>query len=276
MSDWLRPLKVLAKRKKPVWFIREAWDSMELFFRASRMPLVTRLHPWFRADRNDARWLPVNQDLELPDSVPLPITLLDRFIEESSKRVIVDTCPCRTIEGCKNYPVDIGCIFVGEATVEGLLPLVARQASIEEAKAHARRAVASGLVPVVGKVRLDNSLIRVRDRGKLLTICFCCECCCVTSFFEHMSLEDLDPIFPRLDGIKMEVTEECNGCGLCAKNCFIKAITVPFGKAQISDYCRACGRCATVCPKNAIKIRIEDPDYLEKSYQRIRQYVDHT
>jgi ferredoxin len=41
----------------------------------------------------------------------------------------------------------------------------------------------------------------------------------------------------------------------------------------MGDYCRACGRCANICPNDAIEIRIDDPDFLEKSYRRIRKQV---
>lgn len=277
MSDVARPFKILAKRKKPVWLIQKAWNSLEIFFQASHLPLVTRIHPWFRADKTDARWLPVNEDLELPESTPVPLALLDRFIEESCQRVIIDACPCRMFEGCKNHPWDIGCLFLGAQSMDGFFPLVAKKATVEQAKAHARKAIEAGLVPAMGKVRLDNSLIRVRDKGKLMTVCFCCDCCCISGFFKHLPLKDIEPIFPRLDGIVVEVnTEKCNGCGKCAKHCYTEAITVPYGKAQISQYCRACGRCATACPQDAIKIRIEDPEYIDKAYERIRQYVDVT
>ena len=37
--------------------------------------------------------------------------------------------------------------------------------------------------------------------------------------------------------------------------------------------CRACGRCATICPNNAIKITIDDPQFLEKTIERIGSYV---
>ncbi|HEY5531952.1 MAG TPA: 4Fe-4S binding protein, partial [Candidatus Anoxymicrobiaceae bacterium] len=36
----------------------------------------------------------------------------------------------------------------------------------------------------------------------------------------------------------------------------------------------ACGRCATVCPNDAIKVSVDDPDFLEKCYKRISSYVD--
>ena len=45
------------------------------------------------------------------------------------------------------------------------------------------------------------------------------------------------------------------------------------GKAVIGEYCRACGRCATVCPEDAIDVRIDDPEFLENAYDRIRSYV---
>jgi len=77
----------------------------------------------------------------------------------------------------------------------------------------------------------------------------------------------------KLDGISIEVSEDCTGCGTCAEQCFISAIEVVDGKAIIGEYCRACGRCATVCPDQAIRVSIDDPDFLEKSYQRIRAHV---
>ena len=84
----------------------------------------------------------------------------------------------------------------------------------------------------------------------------------------------LEPMLSRLDGISIEVTEDCTGCGTCADQCFIQAIQVREGRAVIGEYCRACGRCATVCPDQAVHISIDDPGFLEKSYQRIRAHVE--
>lgn len=50
-------------------------------------------------------------------------------------------------------------------------------------------------------------------------------------------------------------TEECIGCGLCAKDCVAFHIEIKDGKAQINDgACIYCGHCEAVCPQNAIRL----------------------
>ncbi len=144
-----------------------------------------------------------------------------------------------------------------------------------EAKERTAQAVAAGLVPIVGKARLDNFFFGVKDRGRMITTCFCCECCCVTRYTRLLPQEVVDPIFPRLEGVSLEVTEACKGCGKCVEQCYMRAIRLEGGRAVIGEYCRACGRCADLCPQHAVSIAIEDPDFLEKVYSHIRAYVKH-
>lgn len=48
-------------------------------------------------------------------------------------------------------------------------------------------------------------------------------------------------------------SEECIGCGLCIKDCFVKDIELINGKANISnEKCMKCGHCIAVCPKGAV------------------------
>jgi UDP-glucose 4-epimerase len=238
----------------------------------TRIPLIHRVHPWIRHDKSNIRWLPINQDIQMPENAPMPLQLLDRLIEEASHRVIIEYCGCRRGFRCENYPPEIGCLMMGESALE-IKRYPKREVGVDEAKAHARRAVEAGLVPVVGKARIDNFIFGVKDRSRLLTVCFCCECCCITRFTRFEPLRHLDPIFPRLDGIEVTVTERCKGCGKCVDHCYIRAITLREGKAIIGDYCRACGRCATVCPSKAIEVRMKDPEFLEKAYLKIRSHV---
>lgn len=240
----------------------------------TRLPLAQKLHPWLREDLTDMRWLPINQDIELPQNAPLPVDLVDRFIEEASHRVIAAYCGCRAGFGCKDYPVDIGCLLLGDSAME-IKRYGCREVSVEEAKKHLRKAVEAGLVPVVGKARVDNFIYGVKDRKRLLTVCLCCECCCVTRFTALSPVEMLEPLFPRLDGVTVEVVGECSGCGKCVEKCYIQAIEIKGGRAHIGEYCRACGRCASACPNGAISISIRDPEFLDKAYQRIRSYVDY-
>ena len=44
---------------------------------------------------------------------------------------------------------------------------------------------------------------------------------------------------------------KCTVCGLCVKNCQVKAIIIK-GKAVITDKCVGCARCISICPEQAI------------------------
>jgi UDP-glucose 4-epimerase len=239
---------------------------------AFRLPGLDRVHPWLRKDKSDIRWIPINADIVMPVDAPVPLEILYRIIDEASHRVIVDYCGCRTAWKCSHYPHDIGCLMMGEDALE-ITRFPFHEVGPAEAREHAARAAGAGLVPIVGKARADNYIFGVKDRARLLTVCFCCECCCVTRFTRYLPVRSLDPIFPRLEGISMTVTDRCRGCGKCVEGCYIKAIEVHGNRAVISDICRGCGRCAAICPQKAIEVRIEDPDFVDKTCSRIRSYV---
>ncbi|HEY5527813.1 MAG TPA: 4Fe-4S binding protein [Candidatus Anoxymicrobiaceae bacterium] len=256
------------------WIMRSGIRFVQNMWYLAKLPFAATRHPWTRSDKNDIRWLPINEELQVGEDMPVPIDLLLRFIEEASHRIVFDFCPCRFGEGCEQYPIDIGCLLMGESALESPSS-ISHEASVEEARALAMRAVEAGLVPVVGKAKVDNFIFGIKDRARLLTVCFCCECCCFLSCTRRIPLETLESAFPRLSGISIEVTDACKGCGKCVEHCYIGAIEVTDKRAKIDDYCRACGRCANICPNDAIEIRIDDPDFIEESYRRIRKRVDY-
>jgi UDP-glucose 4-epimerase len=237
------------------------------------LPLVNRWHPWLRQDRTDMRWLPINQDIKMPEDTPMPLAVLDRIIEQASHRAIIEYCGCRKGFHCKDYPVEIGCLLMGDSALEAKrFPF--REVGVDEAKAHARRAAEAGLVPIVGKARVDNYIFKIKDRHRLLTVCFCCECCCVTRFSAFAPLEYIQPTQPHLESVTISLDpDKCKGCGKCVEKCYVQAITLVDKKAVISEYCRACGRCATVCRNEAIEIQLTDPEFVDKTIERIRSYV---
>jgi UDP-glucose 4-epimerase len=244
---------------------------VDAMIRISKLP-GAGLHPWLWPSKTDMRWLPINEDIQLGEDMPMPITILDRLIEETSHRMIYDYCGCRLAYDCKDYPVETGCLMMGDSAA-GANPDFCHEVDADEAKEHVRKAVDAGLVPLVGKARLDNSLFAIRDTGHLLTVCLCCECCCLTKYMSNAPLKYLDPMFRPLEGVTIEVTEECEGCGNCVEKCYIKAIEIIDEKAVIGPYCRSCGRCATVCASDAIKVTLDDPAFVDKAIERIRSYV---
>ena len=255
------------------WLGRGGIRAAELLTMAvTRLPGIDRVHPWVRPDKTDMRWLPINEDIVMPEDTPLPLAVVDRLIEEASHRVIIPYCGCRDGLNCKNYPHDIGCLMMGDSAME-IERFPKREVGVGEAKEHVRKAAEAGLIPAVGKARVDNFIFGVKDRKRLLTVCLCCECCCVTRYTRFAPARLLEPTFPHLEGLSIQVTDRCTGCGTCTKHCYMEAIEVVDGRAVISDYCRACGRCADICPEKAIDIRIEDPDFVEKTVARIGSYV---
>lgn len=290
--------RVLTKRRKPGKGSRRR-PAAGLLASLSRVPPSTRVIPWYRADSTDMRWLPINEDIELPSSSPAPVNLLERLVEEASHRVVFRACGCRVSCECDSYPHDIGCMLMGDQAIESP-GSVSREVGPAEAKEHVRRAVESGLVPMVGKARVDNFIFGVKDRRRMMTCCFCCDCCCISRYERYFPVGQLDQMFPRLDGAKIVVTSDCDGCASreaggieaaggnvvvagsgqpeCLKRCYIQAIGLDAdtGRALVGDRCRACGRCALACPRHAIEVRIEEEAFLEKSYERILAHVDHT
>jgi len=268
--------KVLQKERDPDGQPRRSLVP-DLLGALAHMPAVWR-HPWFRSDLTDMRWLPTNEDIELPLGAPAPLDLLDRLIEETSHRVIFDACGCRTARRCQRHPIEIGCLLMGDSALESP-PSVRREVGISEAREHVARAVESGLVPMVGKARVDNYIFGVKERHRLLTACFCCDCCCISRYERHFPVNKLDEMFPSLDGLTLEVGGACDGCAgraeSCADRCYIGAIEVRGGRAVITEKCRGCGRCAVFCPTGAIKVSITDGDFVAESYERIRAHVKH-
>lgn len=55
---------------------------------------------------------------------------------------------------------------------------------------------------------------------------------------------------------KPMITNECDGCGICIKECVYSAMKIENGKAVYDILlCNGCGRCVPFCPKKAIEIK---------------------
>jgi len=242
-------------------------------FRLAKVPWIRSVHPWMNPEKNSMSYLPINESLGPPESTVLPPQAALDFIQKASVHVVMDTCGCRTAHHCENFTNSIGCLFMGESALE--MPAGAsRRVTKEQALAHARKAIDLGLVPMAGKVRVDNFLMMTPDRDRLLTVCFCCHCCCMMGYFKHIPTEQLDQILLPVEGLSVEVTDDCVGCGTCLEYCVFDAITIEDGVSVHSGQCRGCGRCETNCPQGAVKISISNPNVVADVERRIESYLE--
>ncbi len=216
----------------------------------------------------------INTRVEEPEEMVLPSKILDHFIENTCHRVIMNFCICRESMDCKDYPLDFGCIFMGEAAKE-IHPELGRPASIEETKAYAQRARDAGLIHKIGRSKLDSIWLQVGPDDKLLTVCNCCPCCCLarTVAFSGPAAK---AAISKMPGVNVRVTDECIGCGECTENiCIFQAIELEEDRAVINEDCQGCSRCVEACPENAIEISIDEDEFVQKTIDHISNSVDY-
>jgi len=231
--------------------------------RLTRTPVIGRAIDRMLFDGDDIIYLPkdnvipVNRQLTGPESIVLPSQVVEHFIARASHHWIMNACICRDASACHDYPIDLGCLFLGEAVLQ-INPALGRLVPQEEALAHVRRCREAGLVHLIGRNKLDTVWLGAGPGDRLMTICNCCPCCCLWRM-----LPRLDPAISakvtRMPGVNVTVTDRCAGCGTCTAGiCFVDAIRLVDGCATIDAACRGCGRCVEVCPNEAIELTIDE------------------
>ncbi|MBI9085274.1 MAG: 4Fe-4S binding protein [Desulfobacterales bacterium] len=255
--------------KRPEWWLSvlaRIWPLTWISARATRWPVIGPVVakmtlPLFSGDNLNITYVPIHRPLEPLQSTPLPIRVGEELIRRASHRVIIHRCTCRDARQCVNHPIDLGCMLLGPGAVE-IDPRIARHVSEDEAVAHLHRAVAAGLVPMAGRVKIDNVIWGVRDLGKLLTICYCCHCCCtILTSGRYLPQGALDALVP-LKGLRVQIDiDRCLKCGTCVEACHMNALELGDNGIHHSALrCKGCGRCLSVCPHGAIAIDVDDPE----------------
>ncbi len=268
-KKWTQSLVALLLKYR--WSVKMALKGIDTGFKIGKIPGLRRVFSWTNPRKNSITYLPVNRQVTYKEEEILPQTI-HNLIEQTDTIVIMDRCACRYGHGCQNHPVDIGCMFMGESALQ-FPENMRRPVTRRQAHAHVDRAISAGLVPLTGKVRFDNDAFLIPDRNQLLSICFCCHCCCMMRGYKYMPAEQLDEVMPRVEGFQLEITEACTGCGECLEYCGWDAIYIENGRAVHTDKCRGCGRCAAHCPQQAVKITIANPQATADVEKRMLSYV---
>jgi len=265
----------MGKSERTFYLLLKALKIKKPLASLSRIPGLKAISRQFLGPENaDITFIPVNERLEVPPGVTAPISIIERFIDAAGFHVIAHHCMCRKTLGCKDHNIDFGCIFMGDAARD-IHPSVARPVSKKEALEHLHMAAEQGLVSSIGKFRLDAFALGLKDHDRLMSICHCCPCCCLYGMVPYAAREFQNMVVP-LDGIRIEVTDECRGCGTCAGVCIFKQATLVDGQCVIGADCKRCGRCAMSCPNNAIRVIVEDPGCIDRCVERLRSRVDLT
>ncbi len=211
-----------------------------------------------------------------PASTVLPSKVVEHFVRKSRYHFLMNECTCRASNGCKDYPRDLGCIFLGKGVL-GIDARLGRLVTEEEALAHLRRCREAGLVHLIGRNKIDSVVFSNRRKEDLLSICSCCPCCCLWKMIPDLSLE-ISSTVTKMPGVEITVDEDvCNGCGACVKEeiCFVDALHLEEGRMRIrEERCKGCARCVEFCPNEAIRLSIRDPSFLDSSVKRLEPLVD--
>ncbi|MFO8132957.1 MAG: 4Fe-4S binding protein [Thermoplasmatota archaeon] len=265
--------------KKPlhVRLIETFFPLRFILARFTRFAPIGKLADKILFEHDDLFYLPrddvieINREVDAPESMVVPSRVVEHFIDRAEHRFIMDFCICREAAQCQEHPIELGCLFLGEAT-KHIDRSLGHEATREEALAHLRRCREAGLVHLVGRNKLDTRWLNAHPGEKLLTVCSCCPCCCLWLMLPRLE-DDIASKLHRMDGVSVAVGDACTGCGACIDVCFVDAISIEDGRAVIGQACRACGRCAELCPGQAITVSI-DADAVERAVERINDVVD--
>ena len=275
-------MKIMSKR--PKWwldFVAFVWPLTWLSGRIYQWPILGTILkyislPLFSMKRQNLTYIPINEGISGAGSIYLPREIVAELIQKASNRAIIHHCTCRLDRSCKEHPIDYGCMLMGDGAAEIGLN-IAKQVTVEQALSHLDTCLEEGLIPLVGRAPIDNLIYGVSFKGKLLTICFCCRCCCtILKSGRYLPKEIHESIVP-LERMKIVTdSEKCALCKICVGECFMGALSVVDGKLVRDDErCKACGRCITVCPEGANSAEVEDPKHaITGIMERIRGFVD--
>jgi UDP-glucose 4-epimerase len=243
----------------------------------TRLPLFREIAVKHSEPENvKGSYIPINTSLGNFENQLMPEKMLEHFIKKANHFYVQTVCLCRVYRDCQDHDRTLGCMYIGNDVAEMKLPAEkGRFITQEEALEHMRKSLENGLVPVFGRAPGETNALNLEDTGHIMSMCFCCSCCCVNGKIAHDATLEIQG-FTRMEGLTVEVDPNvCEGCGTCLEVCVFVGRSLIDGKAVIDqERCLGCGRCEQVCPNGAIKISLDDPKRIEEHIRSLEGSVD--
>ncbi|MHA1265910.1 MAG: DUF362 domain-containing protein [Candidatus Helarchaeota archaeon] len=265
---------------RPIWFVKLVqllYKQKKFVAKLTNFPIIGDLIDKMVFENDHLYCLPKDNVIQLnttltPQEVMLPSKVAEIFVENTQYHWIMNFCICRHSNHCKDYPINYGCLFLGEAAMH-INPKLGRRVTKAEALTHLKKCREAGLVHFIGRVKGDSMWLGVHPEQKLLTICNCCPCCCISGLIKDLAPQ-IAMRYHKVPGVTVTISDHCVGCGTCVNICFVNAIQIINKKARIESACRGCGRCVEKCPHNAIQLTINDNQFIQKTVDNLSKYVN--
>lgn len=219
--------------------------------------------------------IPVNVDLDYHNNmVKPPIELVREAIRQSEYRVIMNFCACREMGHCKDYPVELACMFLGRTAKACVDHGSGHEATVEECLAHVDRAIAAGLSVGTYWVEFEQYAWGFQDGTfpDFIAFCFCCPCCCNSIKFENLAGGELQHIMHQSIGWHCEPIEyKCVQCGACLSKCPRGYLKLEKGKIVVDQRCAGCGLCVNACQQRALHVvqYAETKEHLKDYFEKL-------
>jgi ferredoxin len=264
----------MGRSKRTYNLLLHLWPIYKLGLWMGNQPGIgSVLSPAFSPKIHQVTMLPVNEPIAQGEQTVLPYTLLEQLVEYAGARFIMNECVCRRLESCQSHPIDLGCIFLGDGA-RRIHPALGRLCDVDEALQHLSRGRQAGLYPLIAHTVLDAFTLGIPYK-RMLTVCFCCECCCLVQRGLRQGPPALLKAIEPLPGLRIFVNNNCSACGNCIEACPMQAISLISHTARIDEQCKSCGVCLNACPSGAIKIEMDGKTDLWSVFaERIRGYAD--
>ena len=81
---------------------KSIFKFMEYLYALAYIPFIRNKINALDPEQSDMSWIPINENIAGADGIALPEEIINRLIDLSNYRVIIEWCACRKVYSCKN------------------------------------------------------------------------------------------------------------------------------------------------------------------------------